>query len=95
MADTFNINDRSTWAWTDGGGVQCQPGDGPQYLLNPEDPGSFYQCTDGVPYKHDCPQGLVYNPLANPGPVCDWPHNVNESAVYDWAVKNGYVTDQR
>jgi hypothetical protein len=87
MADTLDINDRSTWAWKEHA-VRCRPDD-PQYLPDPESPYSFYQCSEGVPYKQDCPAGLVFNPTVEPGPVCDWPYNVNEAAVYDWAVKNG------
>jgi Chitin binding Peritrophin-A domain len=94
MAGGFDINDRSTWAWT-AEGVSCQSTDGPEYYLDPESPYSFYQCSNGVPYLHHCPDGQVFNPAAEPGPVCDSPFNRNEAAVYDWAVKHGQVTDQR
>lgn len=35
----------------------------------------FWQCSNSVPHKFACPQGLIWNPTANPGPVCDWPRN--------------------
>lgn len=92
MADGFNINDRNTWAWT--GEVSCRPG-GPDYLLDPESPGHFYQCSNGVPYRHSCPADLVFNPSVEPGPVCDWPGGIDEAQIYEWAVAQGQVTDQR
>lgn len=54
--------------------VECKPG-GDIYLVDPEDPGHFYQCSNGVPYRMPCPAGLAFNPNAKPGPVCDWPEN--------------------
>ena len=53
--------------------VTCGPSD--DYVANPYDCGSFYQCSNGVPYLQQCPSGLVFNPNVQPGPVCDWPAN--------------------
>ena len=52
--------------------------DGKTYHANPRDPRTFYQCVDGVPHRHECPVGLIFNPEAKPGPVCDYPHNVDK-----------------
>jgi len=61
---------------SEGGGpcdVACvQPWDVPEYHANPFDCKSFYQCSNGVPYLHDCPSVLVFNPNLN---VCDWPRD--------------------
>jgi hypothetical protein len=46
----FNINDRSTWAWTN----EAVTDDGKGYSLNPEDKHSFYQFSHDVPYLHYC-----------------------------------------
>jgi hypothetical protein len=54
----------------------CQEGD--RYLPNPQDPHTFYECKEGVPYLHHCPIGLIFNPDAEPGPVCDYPSNVTK-----------------
>ena len=97
MADTFDIYDRSTWAWTCTS-VREVPeswADDKGYTINPAKADSFIEFRDGVPCYMPCPAGLHFNPLANPGPVCDWPENVDLPAVYDWAVKKGMVRDQR
>lgn len=47
-----------------------------EYLQNPDDCHSFFQCSWGVPYLHQCPlmddkgNRLVFNPTID---VCDWP----------------------
>lgn len=48
-----------------------------EYIANPTDCNSFYQCSWGVPYLHQCPlmnqetgERLVFNPTID---VCDWP----------------------
>lgn len=50
----------------------CGPDD--EYLVNPVDCGSFYQCTNGVPTLQYCAPDhsgtLVFNPSLN---VCVWP----------------------
>jgi hypothetical protein len=89
----FNINDRSTWAWTN----EAVTDDGNGYSLNPKDKHSFYQFSDGVPYLHQCAMEdqssrLIYNPELN---VCDWSMNHSEAKVYEWAVGRGLVEDQR
>jgi cytolysin (calcineurin-like family phosphatase) len=53
--------------------IDCNQG---MYHPNVRDAGSFYQCSNGVPYLHNCPSGLVFNPKLN---VCDWPENVSSS----------------
>jgi len=56
--------------------VKCtQPWDVPEYHPDPYSCNSFYECSNGVPHHMPCPEGLVFNPRANPGPVCDWPWN--------------------
>ena len=86
----FDINDRSTWAWNDAQAVTDV-----DYLLDPDSREYFYQRIDGTLTKQPCPSGLIFNPTAEPGPVCDWPTQVDEAAVYEWAVAHGQVTDQR
>ena len=59
-----------------------QPGD--TYLLNPDNPRSFYQAavTDGVWVFQSCPADMVFNPLLN---VCDMrssvPDDVNPAGI--------------
>lgn len=90
----FNINDRSTWDWTD----EAVTDDGKGYSLNPEDRHSFYQFKDGVPYLHQCPMEndshrLVFNPKLG---VCVWSSdNPTDADIYEWAVERGLVKDQR
>ena len=51
--------------------VACAgPWDEPEYHADPYDCNSFYQCSNGVPYHHQCPANLVFNTNLN---VCDWP----------------------
>jgi len=42
---------------------------------NPEDCGSFYQCSNGYRTSQNCAEGTVFNPALS---VCDWPQNVPE-----------------
>lgn len=90
----FNINDRSTWNWVNGGEVTCVlPWDQDEYHPNPADKASFYQCSNGVPVLQPCAPGTVFNPKIN---VCDFPQNISEAEIYSWAVENGRVSpDQR
>ena len=46
-----------------------------QFLRNPTDCTSFYQCVWSRPVRMTCPPGLYFNPRAS---VCDWPFNVPE-----------------
>lgn len=94
MSGTFNINDRATWDWVSREVTAETPPEG-DYKLDPTSPNHFYQIANGQPVRHPCPDGLVWNPASNPGPVCDWPYNVDEADIYDWAVANGVVNDQR
>ncbi len=92
MANAFDINDRTTWAWIDDGNVSESWGRGEGYAINPSDRGSFYQIANGEPVLHQCPAGQIYNPTLS---VCDYPSSITEAAVYDWAVANRLVDDQR
>merc|ERR1712135_130090 len=40
---------------------------------NPDDCGSFYQCSNGYRTSQNCAKGTVFNPALS---VCDWPQNV-------------------
>lgn len=96
MSDTFDINNRETWDWVDG--IEVRADSSPKdsdYKLDPTSPHHFYQISNGVPHRQACPDGLVFNPSANPGPVCDHPWNCSEADIYDWAVSVGLVNDQR
>lgn len=93
----FDINDRSTWAWIDD--AMGKPGADGELRIHKENPERFYQFSHGVAYVHDCPirdgvtgARLVWNPRIN---TCDWPENVPEADVYEWAVDQGLVKDQR
>jgi hypothetical protein len=41
---------------------------------NPEDCGSYYHCSNGVPILLNCPDGLHFNASLE---VCDWPGSAN------------------
>jgi len=92
----FDINDRSTWAWIHNGAVtESWAIDG--YAINPRDRHSFYQFVNGRPILHQCPmetktQKQVFNPMLN---ACVWSSNVTEADIYQWAVEQGLVTNQR
>ena len=58
--------------------VVCQPGD--EYLLDPESAYHFYQCSNGVPIRMSCPEGIVFDPTVRPGPACDFSQNVSVDA---------------
>jgi hypothetical protein len=98
MAADFDIRDRHTWAWNDDsaedGMVRLDDG----FALNLDDPHSFYQYTDGVPYLHKCPLQdatglrLFFDPRVL---ACNWLTNSSEEEVYEWAVSSGRVEDQR
>jgi chitin binding peritrophin-A-like protein with CBM14 domain len=90
----FDVNDRSTWNWVDGGTVECkQPPGSIEYLIDPTSGVHFYSCSHGVPIRMDCAPGTVYSPWLK---VCDDPANVTEADVYQWCVENGMVApDQR
>ncbi|CAG9834944.1 unnamed protein product [Diabrotica balteata] len=51
--------------------VECPKVDGPDSVYFPhEDCSKFYQCSNGVPYVHNCSSGLHFNSKLN---VCDYP----------------------
>ena len=91
---TFDVNDRKTWNWVDGGTVTCTgPWDVEEYGLSPVDKGSFYQCSNGEPYFQLCPPNMVYSPVLG---VPDFADIMTEQMIYDWAIQNGIVSpDQR
>ncbi|MFG1798271.1 carbohydrate-binding module family 14 protein [Nocardia sp. NPDC049149] len=90
----FDINDRSSWNWVNGGEVTCELSwDQDEYHLDPESAVHFYQCSNGVPHRQPCGPGMVFNPRLM---VCDHPQGNSEAEIYDWAVKIGQVApDQR
>lgn len=85
---SFDINDRLTWDWVDN---QMAPGVG-DYRLDPMSPNCFYQMSNGTPYRQACPSDQVFDPRIN---ACNWPQDCSEADVYDWAVSEGLVNDQR
>jgi len=96
VVDTFDINDRATWVWTEKVNDFSGEPDG-AYRINPSDRHAFYQVSNGRPALHQCAMGtdtsrLVFNPMLE---VCNWPRNVDEAEVYAWAVSKGSVTDHR
>ena len=95
MSDAFDINDRGTWDWVNGLTVSADTLPEGDYKVDPTSRYHFYQISNGVPVRHACPEGLVWNPTVEPGPVCDWPYNFSEADLYDWAVSVGLVNDQR
>jgi hypothetical protein len=96
MIVAFDINDRSTWDWVNGGDGVCTSED--EILINPEDRHSFYQCSNGVPYLQQCPrmnnmaETGVFDPRVG---ACENPANCSEADIYDWAVAQGLVNDER
>lgn len=94
MSDTFDINDRSTWDWVYSGPAEF-PAEIGDYRLDPTSPHHFYQMSKGVATRMPCGAETVFNPTANPGPVCDNQSNVSEEDIYNWAVSKGLVNDQR
>ena len=93
---SFDINDRNTWDWIDGG-MPKSPAHG-DYALNPFERTSFYQYSHGTAYLHQCPlqddsgTRLVFNPMLG---VCVWPNDVSEADIYAWAVDQGLVNGER
>lgn len=43
------------------------------FYANPSSCTSYYQCSNSIPYKFDCPVGLVFNPVIS---GCDYASNV-------------------
>jgi len=95
MASNFDISDRTTWDWTETGPPPQSWADDGGYAIHQQDPRLFWQFSDGEPHTMSCPLEQHFNPLAQPGPVCDWPQNIPMADLYDWAVKKGMVRDQR
>ncbi|MFI6998360.1 carbohydrate-binding module family 14 protein [Nocardia sp. NPDC050175] len=90
----FDVNNRSTWNWVNGGQVTCVlPWDQDEYHLDPADRASFYECSNGVAHRTPCAPGTVFNPEIG---VCVLPKDISEAQIYNWAVTNGRVApDQR
>lgn len=89
----FDIEDRTTWAWNNGGSeLPLESWAGDSATLDPVNPANYYRFQGGQPYVEVCPPGLRYNPEIG---TCDYPQNCGEAYIYDWCVKQGMVTDQR
>lgn len=43
-------------------------------IPNPRDCATFFICSNGIPYKIDCPSNLFFNPVTK---NCDYYYNVN------------------
>ncbi|XP_066143532.1 salivary glue protein Sgs-3-like [Euwallacea fornicatus] len=62
---------RPTWRTTTKATTTSAPGncpltDGPDSVYFPhQDPTKFWQCSNGVPYQHNCPSGLHFNRVLN------------------------------
>jgi|GEM_PF-3890643 len=94
MSGTFDVNDRTTWDWRYEHPAEF-PDEVGDYRLDMQSAGHFIQMQNGVAHRMPCPLGLIFNPTASPGPICDWPSNMTEEAIYDWAVSRGLVNNQR
>ncbi|CAF4130385.1 unnamed protein product [Rotaria sordida] len=53
--------------------LNCEPYPNGALLANPDDPHSFYQCSNGIGYLLQCPANLVWNQQKQ---VCDFGDNV-------------------
>jgi hypothetical protein len=58
----------------------------PYLVPNPEDCGSYYQCSNGVPILFNCPPGLHFNASLE---VCDWPNSANCIDSWDNYIPKG------
>jgi hypothetical protein len=97
VSESFDIENRQTWAWegrwAEPNQVDGPPCDDPRYMLHTLRPDAFFEVGEGgIPYRHDCPLGLKFSPFIY---ACDFPQNVPEPKIYEWAVGKGYVADQR
>lgn len=97
MSDTFDINDRRTWAWILRDAPKEYGPDIPSvYRVDPESREHFYIAVPGGFWEHrECAPGTVYDPTLLPGPVCVSATDCDEAAIYDRAVSQGLVVDQR
>ena len=51
--------------------VACAgPLDEPEYHADPYDCNGFYQCSNRIPYHHQCPAKQIFDPNLN---ICNWP----------------------
>ena len=50
------------------------------YFHDCETCAAFYQCVWGKPYRHPCPQGLVFDTSIS---VCTWESTTCENGIYD------------
>ncbi|MCX5404052.1 carbohydrate-binding module family 14 protein [Streptomyces sp. NBC_00335] len=51
------------------------------YYQHLSDPATFWVCDNAYrPTRYTCPDGLLFNEGARPGPVCDWPDQVHSQA---------------
>ncbi|KAJ8925530.1 hypothetical protein NQ315_009369 [Exocentrus adspersus] len=66
---------------------ECPVVDGEQPVYIPlPDCTQFCQCSNGLPWLHNCPDGLHFNPTLN---VCDWPENAGCTGGNDTATTPG------
>ena len=98
MADTFDINNRRTWAWSTKAPAEGLVRLDDSYALSIDDPTCFYQYnSSGRALQHNCAletdtDRQVFDPRLE---ACVAPVDLPESEVYEWAVAGGHVTDQR
>lgn len=59
-------------------GTSCGDHNHGDLYADPDDPGSFYQCSWGTAYLHKCPSILHFNPTLL---VCDWPQDAGNPAA--------------
>lgn len=96
MADGFDINDRTTWDWING--VQVTPDwardPAKRCVIDPTTMSQFYVVgDDGRLYRQICGDESKFDPEQN---ACVRVGvAMSEADIYQWAVSQGLVTDQR
>jgi hypothetical protein len=98
---SFDINDRSTWDWRDGGVVNTTWFvDGLTVTPDPANSANFYQLLGGRPFRQIGPVATIFGydtvsgQLINHPSVMD-PEQFNQD-TYQWCLDNGLVVeDQR
>ena len=96
MADGFDINDRGTWDWINGGQVTSDWARDPakRCAIDPTSERHLYQIgDDGLLYRLPCGPGSKFDPEQS-ACVLDVVA-ISEADIYQWAVSQGLVTDQR
>lgn len=92
----FDINDRRTWDWVEGETTGLPEG---TFLIDREDKTVYYRIVNGRAVRFTCAdsgaegEGLVFDPTLL---ACAFPFQAaGEAEVYEWAVSQGQVRDQR